>query len=57
MAIGLVQRLLQAQDGVHAGGKGYVTARRLGRNVSEGFDSVHGGDYTLQTLAYRQFLH
>jgi hypothetical protein len=41
VAIGIVQRLLQAQHGVDAGGKGYVTAFRLGSDVSEGFDSVH----------------
>jgi hypothetical protein len=39
--------MLQAQHGVHAGGKGNLTARSLGGDGSEGFESVHGRDYTV----------
>jgi hypothetical protein len=55
VAIGIVQRVLQAQHGVHAGGKGNLTARSLGGDGSEGFDSVHGRDYTVPDLLPKQF--
>jgi hypothetical protein len=47
VAIGVVQRMLQAQHRIHTGREGNLTARRLGGDGSKGFESVHGRDYTV----------
>ena len=47
MAIGVVERELQAQHGIDAGGEGDLTADSLRRDVSEGFEFIHAPNYTL----------